>query len=125
MGDIQVNKAIRIASYNCRGLRNPAVISLLDHYDLILLQETLLTKQDIVALNSLSRDVQGAGVSSTDASKGIIIGRPSGGIGFLWRKTIGHLITELDYDFDWLSGVSLTLPNGLKYFIFNTYMPLQ
>ena len=112
-------------SYNCRGLRNPTVSTLLEKCDLILLQETLITKQDLGAINSLSPLFQGLGASPTDASKGIIKGRPQGGVAILWRKIFSQYINEIELDLDWLIGVSIKFPNCAEFYVFNVYMPFQ
>ena len=78
-----ISSHIRIVSYNTRGLRNLTIPSLFNDYDIILLQETLLCKQHLGSLNSLSPEFQGTGVSVTDLSVGLLKGRPSGGIGVL------------------------------------------
>ena len=118
-------KPIKIMSYNCRGLRNPTVSTLLEKCDLILLQETLITKQDLGAINSLSPLFQGLGASPTDASKGIIKGRPQGGVAILWRKIFSQYINEIELDLDWLIGVSIKFPNCAEFYVFNVYMPFQ
>ena len=119
------SKPINITSYNCRGLRNPTVSTLLEKCDLILLQETLITKQDLGAINSLSPLFQGTGASPTDASKGIIKGRPQGGVAIIWRKIFSQYINEIELDFDWLIGVSIKFPNCAEFYVFNVYMPFQ
>ena len=112
-----ISSHIRIVSYNTRGLRNLTIPSLFNDYDIILLQETLLCKQDLVSLNSLSPEFQGTGVSVTDLSVGLLKGRPSGGIGVLWRKTLGSIVTEMDFKLNWLSGICIKVPNGDNIFI--------
>ena len=58
--------AIRIVSFNCKSLKNSvtAIPDLCTNNDIVLLQETWLTKQDLHLLKSLDPDFNGEGISS-------------------------------------------------------------
>ena len=120
-----INSHIRIVSYNTRGLRNVTIPSLFNEYDIVLLQETLLCKQDLGILNSLSPDFQGTGVSVTDTSLGLLVGRPVGGIAILWRKTFASVISEVDLELYWLSGICINAPNSEPIYIFSVYLAIS
>ena len=77
--------AIRIVSFNCKLLRNSvnAIQDLCTKNDIVLLQETWLTKQDLHLLKSLDPDFNGEGISSIDLCDGPLIGRPYGGLAIL------------------------------------------
>ena len=118
-----MSQAIRLVSYNCRGLRNTTIPSLLNDSDIILLQETFLCKQDLGALNSLSPFFQGTGASPTDASVGLIRGRPRGGVAILYRKTLAKLVTHIELGHDWISAISIKLSIGILFYILSVYLP--
>ena len=61
--------------------------------DIILLQETWLSDQEITLLNSVHQDFYSRGISSMDSGSGILRGRPFGVLAILWRKSLGPLCT--------------------------------
>ena len=79
--------SLRVTSYDCRNLKSSIdnVRQLCDTHDIIFLQETWLTND-------------ADGVSAMDTTSGILIGRPFGGIGILWRKSIGACIQVHKYN---------------------------
>lgn len=102
---------ISVLSYNCRGLhlgqsavdkaRRIIVDQLLEHCDILCLQETFLAKQDLEGLNSISASFLGAGESTTDLSLGIKRGRISGGVAILWNKKLDSAINVIRFGVDW------------------------
>ena len=79
-------ETLRLVSFNCRGLpcansslyKRPSVQLLLDdtNNDIICLQETWFTKQDLQHLNDVHPDFHGTGVSTVDSRDGPIYGHP-------------------------------------------------
>ena len=61
---------------------------LCDSSDIIFLQETWLSDQELPILANIHEDFYGQGISSIDSSGGILQGRPHGGLAILWRKSI-------------------------------------
>ena len=55
---------------------------------------------------------------------GIQIGRPFGGIGILWRKSISHACTICDLQDNRLLGIYIDTNDG-KLFTLNLYLPYQ
>ena len=55
----------------------------------------MLTKQECHILNNCHDGYVGYGVSPVDSSDGIISGRPYGGVGFLWKRSLDQYITIL------------------------------
>lgn len=109
---------IRVLSYNCRGLRlgqsavdrarRIIVDQLLEHCDILCLQETFLAKQDLKGLNSISDSFHGAGESTTDLSLGIKRGRIPGGVAILWNKKLDSAINVIRLGVDWCIAIHLT-----------------
>ena len=81
-------KSVKIVSYNCRGLpktpsklwEKPTVNLLLqdNDNDIICLQETFYSKQDLSNLNTLHSEFQGIGVSTTDTREKLLSSHPPG-----------------------------------------------
>ena len=95
-----------ICSYNCCSLnKNIDVIRELtnEQYDLIFLQETLVTEDRMGELQFIDENYEAVGVCSvfSDIALETNAGRSEGGLACLWRKgspfTIIEIITEKDF----------------------------
>ena len=83
----------KVASYDCRGLPKyktkmslrPDIIDLLESSQIIAIQETHYSQQDLKSINSLHESFVGFGVAKINESNNIIQGSFSGGVAFLWR----------------------------------------
>ena len=127
----KMDKLLKIASYNCRGFPKmpaklnvkPTVNLLLndESIDIICMQETFLSKQDLGCLNVIHKDYQGIGTSTMDTRDGLIKGHPSGGVAILYRTNQAKNITPLHFNLDWVIGVSLNCNNS-KHIILCVYM---
>ena len=91
---------------------------LCDTHDIIFLQETWLTNDELSLLKCLHVDFYADGVSAMDTTSGILIGRPFGGIGILWRKSIG----AHKYNNNRIMGIEFDNGNR-QLFAVNIYMP--
>ena len=60
----------------------------------------MLTKQDCHILNNCHDGYIDYGISSVDSSDGIIYGRPYGGVGFFWKRSLDLSITVRDNYYD-------------------------
>ena len=88
--------AIRVVSYNCRGMRlgmsagdqarRIVIDSLLEECDILCLQETFLPVQELDKLNAFNPKFHGVGESTTDLSTAVVRGRIPGGVAVLWDK---------------------------------------
>ena len=112
-----------IISYNTTGLGGINKDLLRDMLEqtnasFCLLQETWLLKRDICVLNNLHNEYIGHGISAVPDTK-ILIGRPYGGVGILWKKCLAQYVTPLDIDSD---RVMVTLGTS-RLLILNVYMP--
>ena len=66
---------------------------LCDKSDIVFLQETWLSLQELPSLSTIHSDIYGRGISSMNDSDGVRVGRPFGGLAVLWRKTFGTALT--------------------------------
>ena len=117
-------KELRIASYNCRSVKNSviAVRDLCESHDICLLQEHWLTKDNISFLSSVHKDFDYYGESPVDTSEKLLLGRPLGGLAILWRKSIGHAIKVKSFGDSRIVGIELDSVKG-KICILCVYMP--
>ena len=81
---------MKIVSFLCRGLESSLgeIQLLCKNRDMIMIQETWLSRNDSVFLNNISTEFLAGGVYAMDASNGILSGRPHVGLAILWRKSI-------------------------------------
>ena len=126
-----MDKLIKVVSYNCRGFpKSPAklttkpTVNLLlnnESVDIICMQETFLTKQDLGCLNVIHKDYQGIGTSTVDTRDGLVKGHPSGGVAILYRTKQAKSITPLYFNLDWVIGICINSGNN-KHIILCVYM---
>lgn len=100
------------------------VDQLLENTDILCIQETWLSKQDLDGLNCVNIDYHGAGESTTDLSLGIVRGRIPGGVAILWRKKYDPVISVIRLNVDWCIGVKVTWGNNV-FIILNIYTPFE
>ncbi len=125
---------MRIISYNCRGLRvgdsvgdrarRTVVDKLMQNCDILCLQETFLSKQDLGKFNSFNDNFHGAGTSTTDLTMGIVRGRISGGVATLWHKKLDSVINIIKVDVDWCFAVRISC-SSKELIILNVYAPYE
>ena len=113
----KMDNLIKVVSYNCRGFpKSPAKLSLKPTVDLLLndesidiicMQETFLSNQDLSCLNVIHKDYQGIGTSTVDTRDGLVKGHPSGGVAILYRTKQAKCITPLYFNLDWVIGICI------------------
>ena len=83
-------RELSIVSYNCKGIKNSYkdVQNLCDISDTVFLQETWLTQQNLVFLQTISSAHYSYGFSPVNESEGIRKGRPYGGTAILSKKDL-------------------------------------
>ena len=125
---------MKIVSYNCRGLpssaqklhHRPSVANILNNpdVDIVCLQETWLSKQDLNCLNTLHVDFHGVGAATVDYRDGLRRGHNPGGVAIMWRKCLDASVEVLTYEVDWLTGIQISHDNK-NYVILCVYMPYE
>ena len=66
--------------------------------DIICMQETWFTKQDLANLNALHPGVHGTGIATVDNRDELYHGHPPGGVSILWRICYDSVITPFKDD---------------------------
>ena len=92
-------------------------------YDIIFLQETWLLPTELDYLGQIDKNVCAKGSSSAIMNQCILTGRPYGGLGILWRKSLDMNCTPVTYpDESNLMAVKLTF-TGTELIFINVYTP--
>ena len=63
-------------------------------------------------------------MSGMDSENHLLTGRPFGGIGILWKKSISKLVKAITFDDSRLLGVQIT-DNQETFVFINVYLPFQ
>ena len=119
---------LKICSFNMHGFNSGLSLAkiLCSDYDLIFLQEHWLLKQDLYKLDMIDSNFKSNGLSSMDqkSESGILVGRPFGGVGCLWRKNLSNSISMIQSNASHGRLISINLKFGsLDIIITNTYFP--
>ena len=122
-----MQQQIKLVSLNCTGLgevNRRLLHDFLDCYspDILLLQETWLLQQDLCRLGELHDLYMGRGKTSVP-NDAVLLGRPYGGLGVLWKKTLTSNLKFLDCSHERLQPFVLTLGNAKQVLICNVYFP--
>ena len=123
---------MRLASFNVRGLPKtrkslalrPDIVDVLECADIVCVQETWYSKQELGHLNSLHEEFYGFGCATVDFRDGVCTGHPSGGVTILFRKSMATFAKPIDLELDWCCALEISLPSK-RLIVFNVYMPFQ
>ena len=96
------------------------VLSLCDTYQIIFLQETWLSEQDLSYLSTISPTHYGQGTSSFDLTEKIVSGTPFGGPAILWHKFLNATVVS-NFD-NFIVGLTVQLSDTLLSVV-NVYLP--
>ena len=117
---------LRICSYNCRSIKSalPDIVRLCDMHDIICIQEHWLLPNELSILSNLHNEFYGFGSSAVDISSDVLVGRPYGGTGILYRKSLcasyaAGMVHTTDTCF---TGLKLVTGSG-PLLVLNVYMP--
>ena len=118
------NNNVTLFSFNCRSVRSsvPEINELCEHCDFLLVQEHWLLPNETNFLSNLHKEFLAVGHSSVDISQGILTGRPYGGTGILFRKTLSKFISILDTHNPRVTALILKTVCGPTLLV-STYMP--
>ena len=122
-----MDNKLRICTFNCTGYKSSEIYIrdiLCTKYHLIALQETWLLPHELAKCDSLHNDFSAFAISSVDVGRGVVRGRPYGGLGWLWPKTLDGKIKPVTFDDSRILG--LVYDDGKCSVLFvNVYMPTQ
>jgi hypothetical protein len=114
---------LNVATYNCNSVRNNFAIvkTLLEDHDIVLLQETILTDDNLNFLNTLDDNFNYAAVPSTCNNSNNFCGRASGGLAIYWSKTLSSIVRPIFYN-NRIMGLKIINDNNV-FLILNVYLP--
>ena len=87
---VLTNYILKIVTFNCQGFKSSAndVRLLCENHDVLFLQELSLHNDEMVLLKQIHKDFTGVGISPMKEDQSLLSGRPFGGVGIVWRKSI-------------------------------------
>ena len=115
---------LRITSYNCRSVKNTcfSVTELTHCSDVVCLQETWLPIQELNFLNTINSEFTYYATSPVDLSSQLLIGRPYGGVAFLYRKSLASCVQRVETSDNRLICIDMNVGcNCIR--IINCYLP--
>nr|XP_053609838.1 uncharacterized protein LOC128674882 [Plodia interpunctella] len=114
----------KFVTFNCKNVKRSVdnIRDLCKEYDIIALQETWLTNEDISFLNTISDDFSSTGVSAMDTSTGPIRGRPYGGVALLWRRSVFLNVIVIECDNPRICAIKV-ISNERSFLVMCVYMP--
>ena len=119
-------ESLKIASFNCKNVKTSVneIKLLCESHDIVFLQETWLAADDLISLKNIDNSFYADGISAMPVDKSILVGRPYGGLGILWRKSFGNSVKVLKFDneTDRIMGLLFEW-NNQKLLFLNVYMP--
>ena len=115
---------MRISSYNCRSIKKNVhcVQELCALSDIVCLQETWLPVQELGYLGTIDNDFSFFGSSPVDLSQQLLVGRPFGGVAFLYRKSLALYVTRIQTSDDRLICIDINV-DSQNFRIINCYLP--
>jgi exonuclease III len=116
---------LSLTTFNCKGVVNNVhyVRNLLEHYDIVCLQEHFLNEDNIGFLHNLRTDYKCfARCESYVSERGLMGTR--GGVAILWKTEIDCIVSKLDdISNSRIQGIKVTSRNVKPLFVLNVYLP--
>lgn len=123
---INTRNVMRCMSYNCRGfneVKKSYVSKMLEHCDILFLQEHWLSESQLDGLGSISPTHVSFGISGFGCSD-VLSGRPYGGCAILWRRSLVFKVESIGTDSRRVCCMLLSCPE-FKLLCINVYMPYE
>ncbi|CAK1584651.1 unnamed protein product [Parnassius mnemosyne] len=114
----------KLVSFNCRSIKRSVddVRFLCQSASVIALQETWLFGHDIQFLSGIDKRFGSTGTSAMDSAAGMVSGRPYGGVGLLWNKSVFQNVSVMYCDNPRICGIQIVLGDR-SILVFSVYMP--
>ena len=125
--DLALNR-LKIVSYNCNSLINNIenVRQLTSCYDIVLLQETMISSDEIHLLDEISDSCFSVGSPSVRGGPNQGIdegGRSKGGFATLWNKSLGKNVSLIYYS-EFFNALRIDEAHG-SFLLVNVYLPFE
>jgi len=123
---VNTSTVLKCMSYNSRGFNDVKklyVSKLLEHCDILFLQEHWLSESQLDGLGSISPTHLAFGISGFGCSD-VLSGRPYGGCAIFWRRSLVFRVTPVLTDSRRVCCLLLSCPE-FKLLCINVYMPYE
>ncbi|XP_063539546.1 uncharacterized protein LOC134748704 [Cydia strobilella] len=119
------NTVYRFASFNCKNVKRSidTVKELCRTCHIVALQETWLSPEDTVFLNTIDEDYCATGTSAMNTGEGMLVGRPYGGVGLLYRKSVFQNVSVVRCDNARLCAIKIMTNDNQPLLVVSVYMP--
>ena len=120
---MDILQSLRLTSFNCHGFKSSSdfINSHLNDSDIVALQETWLLPNEL-NLTNINKNVNSFSISSVNLEDKILVGRPYGGLTFIWKNDLSKNVQIREYKDSRILGLSLSL-EGKSILILNVYVP--
>lgn len=115
-----------LVSFNCKSIKRSleGVRALCKIADIIAIQETWLLPSDLTYLETIDEDFGSTGASAVDTTKGMLTGRPHGGVALLWRKSVFTCVSVVPCVNPRIAAIKVMLSDK-PVLIITVYMPVN
>ena len=115
------------ATYNCEGIgrsRDYINTFLSDtNCDILCVQETWHLDNNIHVFNNIHSDYLYTALSGIDSGDSILPGRPSGGVGIFYRKSLSGKVTLIKSSNRRICGVKINITSSFSCLLLSVYLP--
>ena len=117
---------VNIVTFNCHGFASSKeeLKLLCENNQILCIQEHWLFPEDVSLLDTVHDDFKSTGVSAIDPSKGMVVGRPYGGVGVLWHKKYDPVVKVVHTRHNFICGIKLKISGG-EIYVFCVYLPYE
>jgi exonuclease III len=114
-----------LCSFNCKNVKRSiqCIRDLCRRSDIVAIQESWLMPDDVTFLNTIDDNFCSTGTSAVDTTTGMLRGRPYGGVGLLWRRSIFQSVVVLPCDNPRLCAIKITATDNRPLIVVSVYMP--
>ena len=122
--NVEMDNKLTLCSFNCRSVKSSVneIIDLCLKCDVICLQEHWLLPNELDFLSSINNDFLATGYSAVALDQDVLVGRPFGGTGILYRKSLREFVKIIDSSDPRVSAITLNSAVG-PVLLVSVYMP--
>ena len=119
--------SLRIATLNCEGIKRSR--DYINNFlsitscDILCIQESWHLDDNIMIFNSIHPDYLYTAISGIDSRKQFLVGRPKGGVGILYKKTLSGRITAIKSTNRRISGIICHFTEYFSCLLLSVYLP--
>jgi exonuclease III len=126
-GQSIVTNNLNVYSLNCEGAERyfPYINGMLSDSacDILCLQETWLIEQMQHKLSNIHNEYLSYGKSGVDSMSEILVGRPSGGVAILYRKSMAKYVRHINTSSRRICGIVIQNSQYFSICVVSVYMP--